>query len=174
MHKSILITGLTGSGKSTVCRKLKKIGYKAYNVEEMSGLFKMTDKGTGKRVIDSDHDNLEAVKRHNWNCDKDKLRWLLRNNLKGIVFYCGTGSNIDDLPSLFDKTFLLKANEKTLSKRLNARNRYGRTPEVQRWIFQGKKSYEDRLCKKGATVINANRTVSKIAADIIKRSKSLR
>ena len=54
MNKSILITGITGSGKSAVCGELKKRGYKAYDIEIMEGLFNLVDNKTGKIVNDYD------------------------------------------------------------------------------------------------------------------------
>jgi len=62
MNKSILITGISGSGKSTVCDELNKHGYKAFGIEDIKGLFKMVDKKTGKPIKNFDSDNLRSVK----------------------------------------------------------------------------------------------------------------
>ncbi len=174
MNKSILITGVAGSGKSAVCKELKKLGYKAYDIEGIAGLFKMVDKKTGKPAKNYDNYNLESVKQADWICNKKKLQQLMLKNSKGIVFYCGTASNLDDLLPLFDKIFLLKISQKVLRKRLSKRtsNDFGRTSEVQRWIFSWKKWWEDHMREKGAIVIDANHPLQKIATDIIKRSKS--
>lgn len=98
----------------------------------------------------------------------------MRKNSKGIVFYCGTASNLDDLLPLFDKIFLLKVSQKVLRQRLSTRtsNEFGRTSEVQKWVFSWKKWWEDYMKEKGATVINASRSLREIATDIIERSKS--
>ncbi len=53
MNKSIFVTGVPGSGKSAVCEELKKLGYRAYDIEEMQGLFLMINKKTGE--IAKDH-----------------------------------------------------------------------------------------------------------------------
>ena len=174
MNKSILITGIAGSGKSTVCDELKKLGYKAYGIEDINGLFTMVDKTTGRIADDHDNNDIESVKQHDWICDKNKLQQLVRNNPKGIVFYCGTASNLDDLLSLFDKIILLKVSPKILRKRLSTRksNDFGRTSEVQKWILSWKKWSEDHMCEKGAIVIDANRDIKEVVDDIIDRSKS--
>lgn len=80
---------------------------------------------------------------------------------------------MDDLISLFDKVFLLKANQKVLSVRLTTRtsNDFGRAPEVQKHIFSLKGGWEDKMVKKGAEVINANRDIKGVAQDIVKRIK---
>jgi broad-specificity NMP kinase len=50
MNRSILVTGISGSGKSAICSELKKQGYTAYDIEEMHGLFNMINKKTGKII----------------------------------------------------------------------------------------------------------------------------
>lgn len=173
MNKSILITGISGSGKSSVCNELRKRGYKAYDIENMAGLFAMIDKRTGKPTEKYDKDNLNWVKQYDWICDKNKLRKLVRKNAKGIVFYCGTASNFDELLFLFDKIFLLKARINTLRKRLSTRksHSFGRTSEVQEWIFSWKKWWENYMREKGAIFVDANCNVQEITNDILERSK---
>lgn len=58
MNKSIIITGVAGSGKSAVCDELNKLGYKAFGIEDIDGLFTMVDKKTGKPFKNFDNDNL--------------------------------------------------------------------------------------------------------------------
>ena len=176
MDRSILITGVAGSGKSSVCGELRNRGYKAYDIEDMKGFFAMIDKATGKIADNHNNKNLQSVKHHDWICNKSKLKELARNNAKGIVFYCGTASNIDELLSLFDEIFLLKASPKILRERLNMRKLkdFGSTYEIQEWILSWKKWWEDHMREKGAIVIDANRDLQKITTDIIERSKSLK
>lgn len=172
MNRSILITGVAGSGKTAVCNELKKRGYKAYGIEDIDGMFAMYNKKTGKKAADYDNENFESVTGHDWLCDMNRLRRLVRGNPKGLVFYCGIGSNLDDWLPLFDKVFLLKASQKTLRERLSKRDPidFGRTAEVQNWMFGWKKWWEDKMRKKGAITINANRNLREIVADIIGKS----
>jgi adenylate kinase family enzyme len=174
MNKSILITGITGSGKSSLCSELRKRGYKAYDIENMHNLFNMVHKKTGKIADKYDKDNLEWVKQHDWICDKNKLQELVRKNAKGIVFYCGTASNLDELLFLFDKIFLLKVSPEILRERLNTRksNDFGRTPEVQEWVLEWKDWWENHMHEKGAININANRDLQEVVNNIVKRSKA--
>ena len=180
MNKSILITGISGSGKSFVCNELRKLGYRAYDIENMHDLFSMVNKTTGKKVDDYNKHNLEWLKQHDWICDKNKLQELVSRNAKEIVFwdvvfYCGTASNTDELLYLFDKVFLLKATPETIRQRLSTRksNDFGRTSEVQEWIFSWEKWWEDHMREKGAIIIDANRDIKEITTDIVKRSEAL-
>lgn len=174
MNKSILITGVAGTGKSAVCDKLNKLGYKAFGIEDIDGLFTMVNKKTGKPFKNFDNDNFEMVKQSDWICDKKKLQRLMNKNSNGIVFYNGTASNLDDLLPLFDKIFLLKVSQKVLRGRLSTRksNKFGRTAEVQEWLFSWKSWWENHIKEKGAIVIDASRSLREVATDIIKRSKS--
>lgn len=176
MNKSILITGVSGSGKSFLCDKLNKLGYKSYDIEEMPGLFNMINKSTGKVTSLNEYDkhNLECIKQHDWTCDKKKLQKLISKNAKenvlnNVVFYCGTASNTDELLPLFDKVILLKASSETTRNRLGTRtsNDFGRTEEVQKWVLTWKEWWENHLSEKGAVIIDANRDAKKIIKDIL-------
>jgi dephospho-CoA kinase len=173
MNKSILITGITGSGKSAVCDELKKRGYKAYDIEIMEGLFNLVDNKTGKIVNGYDNKNLEWVKRHDWVCNRKKLQELVRKNAKDVAFYCGTAGNLDELLFLFGKIFLLKVSPKILRERLSTRksNDYGRTSEVQDWIIEWKDWWEKHMIENGAIVIGADRGIKEVTTDILERSK---
>lgn len=63
-----------------------------------------------------------------------------------------------------------------LRERLSARasNEFGRTSEVQKWVFSWKKWWENYIKEKGAIVIDASHPLHQIANDIIERSKSFK
>lgn len=172
MHKSILITGIAGTGKSAVCDELNKLGYKAFGIEDIEGLFTIVHKKTGKPFENYDNYDFEKVKNSEWICDKKKLQCLIRKYSEEIVFYCGTASNLDDLLPLFDKIFLLKTSQKILRERLTTRksNDFGRTTEVQKWIFCWKSWWENHMKEKGAIVIDASRSLRDVAENIIRSS----
>jgi dephospho-CoA kinase len=181
MNKSILIIGVAGSGKSSLCNELRNRGYKAYDIESIHGLFNMINKSTGKITDLKDYDkhNLECIKQHDWICNKKKLQKLISENAKknvlnNVVFYCGTASNTDDLLTLFDEIILLKASPKITCKRLSIRtsNDFGRTEEVQNWVFEWKEWWENHMVEKGAIIINANRNLKEVANDIVKKGKT--
>jgi len=131
----------------------------------------MINKTTNKPFEHYSNYDLEIVKQGAWVCDKKKLKRLINKNKEGIVFYCGTAENLDDLWNLFDHVFLLQTNIRTLKKRLSQRksNDFARTKEVQKWVFSGKRKWENHLIKKGAIVIDAGQSLKKIAASTIKK-----
>lgn len=175
MGKSILITGVSGSGKSAVCAELNKRGYKAYDIEEMHDLFNWRNKNTGDIIDDLDNQDLELVKQHDWVCNKKALEKIMSEN-KDTTFYCGTASNTDEIFDMFDMVFLLIADNETTRKRLSTRetNNFGRTEEVQEWVLTWKEWWENHLVKKGATVIDANRNIKEVVDEIISKIESIK
>lgn len=170
--KSILIAGISGTGKSSICGKLTKLGYKSYDIEEIEGLFTMFDKRTGKPFVDYDNYDLEKVKYHDWVCDKNKLQELVLKNKNGTTFYCGIASNTYDLLPLFDKVILLQASLEVIRKRLTERttNDFGKTVEVQDMVLKEKDSWEKSMIEKGAIPIDANRSLAEMAGEIVEKT----
>jgi broad-specificity NMP kinase len=170
MGKSILITGVSGSGKSAVCEELKKLGHNAYDIGYLRDLCRVVDKKTGEISKDYDPRSLESVKKHKFIRDKNLLQEFISKNSEGTVFYCGSASNIDDLLPLFDKIFMLEVSDNVLCERLASRtsNNFGRTPEIQAWILSWKKGWEDHMREKGAIVMDGNRSLREMADSITK------
>ena len=173
LAKSILVTGVAGSGKSTVCEELRKRGYTAYNLDEVPSLLAFVHKKTGKVIRAWDNKDLEMVKQMNWICDKRRLTRLIRKNNRGDAFYCGSASNIDDLLPLFDRVLLLKPSKKTLSRRLATRttNDFAKVPKVRHWYLRTRGNWENRLCRKGAIVIDGDMTIRETVDVVLRKAQ---
>lgn len=172
---SVLVTGVSGVGKSTLPCVLEKMGYKAYDMDDDPGLCILVKKGTTTPVDDS-HDNadVEKVKDTEWLWDKECLTALIKSQSGPITFFCGGASNIDEMLPLFDQIILLKVDEKTMRERLTTRtnNDYGQTPHVQDWLMEWKDWFDDKMHGRGATVIDANQDLESVARDVIAAAQS--
>ena len=95
MKKSILIIGVSGTGKSSVSGMLKELVYAACDLEEVEGLYTMFDKTTGAPMTEAvwDNHNPEIVKRMKWMCDTQKLAALLDSEKSDLAFYAGSAEN---------------------------------------------------------------------------------
>jgi broad-specificity NMP kinase len=171
MGKSVFITGPAGSGKSTMCRYLQQMGYRAYDIERVEGLFEAVDRATGKASTRHERTEIEHVINHDWICDKAKLHELMRNNSKDdIVFYCGSASNVDELLPLFDRVFLLEVSDSHLEKRLSKRQfgEFGHSAEVRALLFSWRVEWEKGLKAGGAIGIDAEQSLRETTEEILR------
>lgn len=170
MSDSILITGVAGSGKSTVCKELQRRGYAAYDIENITGLFAFLDKTTGKPATDYWANDPEWFERNSWTCDVGKLEELMLANQRRPAFYCGIAANLDDLLPLFDRVFVLTAGAETLRKRLSERqpSDFGRAPAIQEWLLGWKGEWEDKMRQTGAVMVGTDRGLLEVVDDIIR------
>jgi len=170
MKQKILITGIAGSGKSTVCKQLSTMGYESHGIEDIDGMFDMYHKGTNEIFEDYDNTDPEKIKNSEWLCNIQKLKELLNQQTQKTAFYCGVASNMDDLIPLFDKLILLKVGSETLHTRLLSREGTGDigTNEDSRQTVLGWKDWwENEMIKKGFMVVDASDSPEKIAKKII-------
>jgi len=171
MKKSVLVTGISGAGKTTISQKLNKLGYKAYDLDDGLELYSMIHKKTGLPIIDHDNSDLKKVKEMDWVCDKEKLASIIKNESNDLVFYCGNASNWKEINPLFDLIILLKINPETMRNRLTSRtnNDYGRTSEVQDYLATKKDSWDKKIEEQNAIVIDANGDLDSVVKDILQK-----
>ena len=171
MKKSILITGVSGVGKTSISQRLNKMGYKAYDMDSEPELFSMIDKKTGLPVVNHDNSDIKKVLNMDWICNKEKLVSIIKSESNQVVFYCGSGSNLDELLYLFDKIVLLTLSPEIIKERLTTRTEhdFGKTAEIQDWIMSWKDDWENKIIEKGALVVNTRGTLEEIANDIIQK-----
>lgn len=170
MYKKYLITGIAGSGKSSVCKQLISLGYEAYGIEDIDGMFAMYRKGTKEIFDDFDNADPEKIKNSEWLCDVSKLKKLLSQQKNAIAFYCGVASNMDEIIPLFNKVILLKTNPNELCRRLSTREGtedMGNTKESRQTVLGWKDWWENEMVEKGALPLSADGSLDEIAETIL-------
>lgn len=169
MKKSILITGVSGVGKTSLSNKLNELGYKSYDIDDIPGLFTMIHKQTQLPIENHDNADLEKVKVMSWICDIEKLRSIIDNESNDLAFYCGNGSNIYQVMELFDKVILLTISLETNKYRLSTRTNddYAKTPEVQEYVLSKTDKWEKEMIVKGAVILNAEKDLDSLAKEVI-------
>lgn len=142
-----LISGLPGTGKTSVCRELQARGYK---------------------VIDADH-AFGYQDGANWFWDEPKVEGAINNTSNEILFICGSASNRDKYIPMFNKVFILCVDDQTLRHRLLGRtnNNFGKDPDVLRRQIERNQGVKEYSIKRGRIVIDATQPVKKVVDDIL-------
>ena len=116
-----LITGRQGSGKTTVGKELKKLGYTVFDIDHTDGLGKLRELKTNKLFNFSDIIALNPYGIIDWNeywyeVQVDRLKEILDKD--DLVFITGITSNLKNHYRLFDEIFALMVDPKTVRERL--------------------------------------------------------
>lgn len=171
MKKSIFVTGVAGSGKSTVSQELNKLGYKAYDIEDdVYGLFVMVRKDTGEPYTDYDNSDIAKVNNARWVCDLDKLKALIDTQNEDMAFYCGIAHDNKKLIPLFSKSILLQVSPEVLDSRLLTRegtDNFANTKAGRERVLSWKDEFEQKMIQAGMLPINADSSAEQVAKDIL-------
>ncbi len=118
----VLITGIAGTGKSTLIQALNERGVASLDLHDVPGLFFWQNKITGEKV------EYQPVHSQDWFdtvdrlCDIPKLKEILSQYDDLIAAGTTSGSNQKEFLAAFDKVILLQADHETLTGRLKTRN----------------------------------------------------
>lgn len=161
MRESILITAVSGTGKSTVCEALHTIGYDAIDIESVDGLYELVNEKTGEVIPGSLEQIREGV---DWNCNKRKLKKLVASQASDLTFYCGGMSNTFEVWDVFDLVIMLTVSDEATIKRLSTRQsgEFGSTKVSRDWVLSWKHSFEKRLLDAGAVPVNAENSSEEV------------
>ncbi len=91
--KKVYITGVSGTGKTTIAQELEKRGYYAISIDEVDGLCSWIDQETGRNDGGKEAEmTVEFVDKHDWICDISSLAKLLEKDVD-IAFVLGMATN---------------------------------------------------------------------------------
>jgi dephospho-CoA kinase len=157
-----LITGRQGAGKSTVIQALQKLGFTAYNTDDMPEVTRLEDRQTGKPIdwpkglVDWD--------RYSWNWQAAALQQLLASD--ETVFIGAVTGNQREFYHLFDKIFALIVNEQTLRAHLTKHEHEYVSEDIERIIARHAER-QPRYVAEGAVAIDNNGPVEQAVQQIL-------
>ena len=125
--KRVLVTGMSGVGKTSVLDALRRLGY---------------------RAVDSDYDGLsELAADGEWRWNEQRMQELLSTEDSDVLFVSGTSDNMGRFLPQFDLVVLLSAPAEVMVRRLATRtnNPYGREAEQVAESLQYKETVEPLL-----------------------------
>ena len=125
--KRILITGMSGTGKTSVIRELLARGHQAYDLDTPEW---------SHWVPAAPGDDLTPAQGEDWVWQLDKVEALLSRSTPGPLSVSGCAENMAGLFPLFDAIVLLSAPLTTIMARLAARtgSGYGHAEEERRKV----------------------------------------
>lgn len=170
------ITGIAGTGKSTLAKELEKREIRIIDIDAMPELCHWKNKISGEKAEYYSGIGKDWIEAHDYICDKDKLMKLFDSYDNSTIVVFGIASNQEDYISLFDKVFLLHCKEETFLHRLKTReeNDFAREKSEQEQVLSWYKDFEDKMLKNGAIPINTDAPISIVADQIISQISSVR
>lgn len=163
-----LITGVAGTGKSTVAKELRRRGYAAYDTEE--GFSYYVDRQTGERCAYPASPSPEWYERHERVFDEKILENLFKKHANEKLFICTITANQKKYYPEFNKIFLLTAPDETIIHRLGTRtnNYFGRHPLDLQRVISRHVQFDEELKAMGATAIDSTKPLDEVVEAILK------
>ncbi|HSZ43341.1 MAG TPA: AAA family ATPase [Trebonia sp.] len=169
----IYITGMPGSGKSTVCDELKRRGHVAYDTDNDSIAFfynNVTGKAIKRHIPAADR-TPEWRAQYAWKAKRETVEGLLADTEGATIFLCGvTANDVDELWDLFAKVFaLVIGDEQALRTRIANRREdgYGKNPHELAALLEWQRTAAADFEELGAILVDATEPLEKVVDTIL-------
>jgi dephospho-CoA kinase len=150
----VLVTGMSGTGKSTALAELARRGFRVVDTDSRSWSEWVpgADKGRGE-----------------WLWREDRMAELLATNESGTLYVSGCMSNQGKFYDRFEAVVLLSAPAEVILDRLATRttNDYGKGPGEREWILADLESVEPLLRATSTHEIDASRPLEDVVAALV-------
>lgn len=168
----ILITGVGGSGKTTIIKELSKRGHTAIDLDDTDICFWLNKK-TGEKSEYVEGTGPEWLDNNSWRLDVNNLKKLIEGFSPSENIFMGgkiAKSQLEEVSSLFDKIFLLNPSDSALAHRQSTRekeNNFARSKEEQKHVAEKRKQFQDECIKNGAILIDGDKSVEEVLGKIL-------
>lgn len=161
--KRILLTGMSGTGKSTLTAALAARGIAAVDLDgdAYSHWVPASEVATAAGTpVEADRD---------WVWREDRVGALLSETIAPVLVVSGCAANMRGFLPRFDRVVLLSAPPAILVRRLATRsgNAYGRRPEEVARVLALRESVEPRLRQVASHELDTDRPVPEVVSDLL-------
>jgi shikimate kinase len=148
--KRVLLTGMSGVGKSSVVARLRELGYAAVDLDEP---------GWSETRADGE-----------WVWREDRVADLLAANDDDLLFVSGCAENQGRFHERFEHVVLLSAPPGTLVERLAARtnNAFGKDPSEVEKVLQDQAAFEPLLRRSATSEIVTTAPLEDVVAEVLR------
>jgi hypothetical protein len=170
---AVLITGMSGAGKSTIAEALARRGLMSLDADNDPLLARSVD-SDGNVVEDEPVPDFAWLARHSWDWDPARLDELIAAAAPATLYVCGGADNELAMHDRFTQVFLLEMDEPTMLARLDAPardNDWGRIGDTREYLRRKLPVIQDRLRASGAIPIDARQPLDRVVAAILSRTR---
>jgi shikimate kinase len=166
--KRILLTGMSGTGKSTVIGELAARGFKAVDADsdEYSEWVAISgDSGSPGTPVETGRD---------WVWREDRLQNLLSTEDADILFVSGCAENMGKFLPQFDQVVLLSAPAEVIVERLSTRtnNPYGKSPDEVARVLGLLETVEPLLRNAAEHEVDTSARLDEVVATVLRLALS--
>jgi dephospho-CoA kinase len=162
--KRILITGMSGTGKSSVVTELAARGYKAVDADSPE-YAEWVEVGGDTSDLGSPEWGAK-----DWMWREDRVQERLSIEDADLLFVSGCAANMGTFLSQFDHVVLLSAPAEIIVERLTTRttNAYGKRPEEVARKLELIETIEPRLRRVAGHEIDASSSLDEVVATVLR------
>ena len=166
--KRFLLTGMSGTGKSTVIGELVARGYKAVDADRNEFSQWVEVEGS------SDAEVAPVDGNRDWMWREDRMQDLLSTEDTDVLFVSGCAENMPRFFPQFDLIILLSAPASVIVQRLQTRttNQYGKRPDEVARVLRLVERVEPRLRRAAGYEINTNAPLEEVVVTLLRLAQS--
>jgi adenylate kinase family enzyme len=171
---AVIITGISGAGKSTIAAELARRGLTAIDSDEDPWLARFVDR-QGAVVEEPETPDLDWLAEHFWSWDPARLDELIRTAGSATLYVCGGADNQMELADRFTHFILLELDELTMLARLDNPERYnawGRIGDTREFLRSRLHRYHEELRAFGAIPVDATQSVDQVIDAILAHTRT--
>jgi hypothetical protein len=163
------VTGISGSGKSSICEALRDQGHVAIDAD-WGGYSRWVHRGTGEVILDPPYPVPPGwLDQFAWRIGVERVQSLAAMASSGVTFLCGYAENEVDVWRYFDYVVCLVIDDETLRHRLAERttNEFGKHPDQLEAALKTNAVTEDQYRRLGATILDASQPLDVVVREVL-------